>query len=464
VSSDIPHLVRFVTEDLKFRLRARVKVLEYELYLVDLSAWKLRLSEQTPFLRIEPWRLETTAPDDLLAGIRTLIRHQHYEQRVPILVVEGLAPALREAVRRHLPYCALLDEEDTRQVTGRPVTDKRLLDLLCRQLPLASLSPYEISSPVTGSRFFGREYELRTILNHPETHYAIVGVRRIGKTSLLLELKRRMEEMGDEAVFFFDCSDFHSAEDYIRAVVTEVEIRERERMTFAKFPNFLRVKSYRGKRRLTFLLDEVDRLIRFDQPDWPLLHVLRASANRGFCRYVLTGYREALEQSLNERAPLYNFSTRLPLRNLSRDETEKLVTVPMENLGVSLELRADLVSQIRQQTAGHPNFVQFYCYSLVQLMDRENRRRIEPKDLALVHQDQEFERYVFRTFAANTTDLERPWSMPASPMATRSLPPGIWTFPSRGARCASQPSRSTRPATTSGPPGSWKSRGSSIPF
>jgi hypothetical protein len=405
--NDLPLLIRYLTDDLKFRLRRRGRAFDHEFYLIDLSGWKLRLSDRAPFIRVEARHLETLATEDLVASVRAVMRNQHFERRVPILVVEGCSPELRDAMRLHMPFCAILDGDDTHQITTA-ASDRRMLDLIGAQLPLASLSPYEISSPVTGSRFFGREYEMRTILSHPDTDYVIVGVRRIGKSSLLLELKRRLEEIGDDSVYFFDCSDFHSADDYIRAVVTEVDIRERERMSFQKFPNFLRVKSHRGKRPLTFLLDEVDHLIRFDRREnWALLQALRASSNKGFCRYILTGYREAIEESLNVRAPMYNFVTRLPVANLSQKDTQRLVEVPMENLGVSFERRGDLIAQIFQQTAGHPNFVQFYCYTLVQLMDRQDLRRIGPNDLALVHGDQEFERYVFRTFTANTTDLEK---------------------------------------------------------
>jgi hypothetical protein len=413
MSTELPKLIRFLTEELKFRLRQQDVVAGFGYYLVDLSGWKLRLTDRTPFIRIESRHLEAMSSTELVAGIRTALRSRHLQRHVPILMIEGRSDELLEAVRDHLPYCAFMDEEEMFRITSGTVTDKRMLDLICAQLPLSTLAPYEISSPVIGSRFFGREYEIRTILNHPDTDYVVVGVRRIGKSSLLQELKRRMEQDlddydDDRSVFFFDCSDFHSTEDYIRAVTTEVDIRERERMTFSKFPNFLRYKSYRGKRPLTFLLDEIDHLIHFDrQQNWALLNVLRASSNKGFCRYILTGYREAIEESLNDRSPLFNFVTRLPLGNLSREETQRLVTVPMENLGVSFERRGELIGQIFQQTAGHPNFVQFYCYTLIQLMDRENRRWIAPNDLAAVHGDQEFERYVFRTFTANTTDLEK---------------------------------------------------------
>lgn len=407
MSPEVPQLVSFLTEDMKFRLRRRGNASGFDFYIVDLSGWKLRLSDRTPFIHIGEEHLEFLTTPDLLAAIRLVIRGQHFDRLVPILMVAGQSPGLRDAVSVHLPYCAYLDAADMEEI-ATAASDRRMLDLLAARLQLGMLSPYEISSPVTGSRFFGREYEIRTILSHPDTDYSIVGVRRIGKSSLLLELKNRLEEMGDENVYFFDCTDFHSADDYIRAVVTEIEIRERARMTYRKFPTFLRYKSFRGKRPLIFLLDEVDHLIQFDRREgWALLNTLRSSSNQGFCRYIMTGYREVIEESLNLQSPLYNFATRQPLGNLSREETRRLVTVPMENLGVSLDHGSNLVAQVFQQTAGHPNFVQFYCYSLVQLMDREDRRRIGPDDLALVHGDQEFERYVFRTFTANTTNLEK---------------------------------------------------------
>jgi len=76
-------------------------------------------------------------------------------------------------------------------------------------------------------------------------------------------------------------------------------------------------------------------------------------------------------------------------------------------MGVSFDRRTELLGQVFRQTAGHPNYVQFYCHSLVQLMDQTSRRRLQPQDLAAVHTDPEFERYIFLTFAANTSDMEK---------------------------------------------------------
>ncbi len=417
MTHELPTLIRYLSENLKFRIRQRSKAsagaAAFDFYLIDLSAFKLRLSDRNPFIAIDAQQIEPvggSAPDiaALVASLKTMILNQYFQRQIPILMLDGISPGLRDAVRLNLPYCVFLDTKDCEAIVTGTVSDKRLLDLISQQLPISSLAPYEISSPVTGSRFFGRDYEIRTILNHPATNYAIIGVRRIGKTSLMLEIKRRMEESDEQGIYFFDCSDFGSADDYIQAVVTEIDIRRRERMTLEQFPHFLRLKSLKGKRPLIFLLDEVDHLIAFDRSsNYQLLQVLRSSSNQGYCRYIMTGYREVIEESIREQSHLFNFVTRFELGNLDREDTRRLVMVPMGNLGVSFDREGDLVSQIFQETAGHPNYVQFYCTILVQIMDRENRRRIGPNDLGRVHTDPEFERYVFRTFVANTDDLEK---------------------------------------------------------
>jgi hypothetical protein len=408
MSDNIPLLIRFLSEALKFRIRKRDKAFDYEFYLLDLSEWKLRLSDRSPFIRVEARHLELFDADTIVSSIEAVILNQHFQNRVPILIVEGRSSKLRDLVKLRLPFSVILDEDDVQQITTGTITAKQMLDLISQQLPISILSPYRINSPVTGNCFFGRQSEIRTILNHPEISYVIIGVRRIGKTSLLLETRRQMKDMGDQEVFFFDCSDFNSATDYICAVTADIDIRERERMNLQQFPFFLRRRSARGNKPLTFFLDEIDHLIEFDRREnWTLLRVLRSSAMQGYCRYVVSGFREVIEECLQVKTPLFNFVTELRLGKLSCDETRRLVVVPMQNMGISIAREKEVVKQIFGETAGHPNFVQYWCYYLVQLMDREGRRYVSPDDLGLLYEDQGFERYVFRTFSANTTELEK---------------------------------------------------------
>ena len=73
---------------------------------------------------------------------------------------------------------------------------------------------------MTGSRFFGREFEVRRILQANDSNFAIMGIRRIGKTSLMREVERQLKEQaqerGDEdagqRIIFMDCSAISSPE------------------------------------------------------------------------------------------------------------------------------------------------------------------------------------------------------------------------------------------------------------
>ena len=54
-------------------------------------------------------------------------------------------------------------------------------------------SPYSRNRPAFGWRFFGRKKELDLLLESEESFF-VVGGRRMGKTSLLRELERRMKQ------------------------------------------------------------------------------------------------------------------------------------------------------------------------------------------------------------------------------------------------------------------------------
>jgi hypothetical protein len=408
MTSELPVLIRFMIDNLKFRLRKFGKAQAFEYYQVDLSSLKLRLSDRTPFIHLHADQINTKDLSEMVLELRTAIQSEFFQKYIPILMVEGVVPELRALVMNYLPYCTLLDTNDIQLIVSGAASEKRLLNVICQYIPISSLSPYEISSPVTGSRFFGREYEIRTILNKPNTNYAIIGVRRIGKTSLMMEIKRRMEENGEGRVLFFDCSDFGNTDSYLQAITSQLDIRQRERMTLDKFPHFLRVKSVNGKKPILFMLDEVDHLIQFDRHNnYELINVLRSSANQGFARYILTGYREVIEESVREKSDMYNFITQIQLGNMDRNDTRRLITVPMNNLGVTFERENEFANQVFQETAGNPNLVQFYCSILTQLLDDQNRRKILMEDLTRVHSNSEFERYLFRTFSSNTDDLEK---------------------------------------------------------
>ena len=78
----------------------------------------------------------------------------------------------------------LIGQEEQKRVVKSRRPSGELLDIISAQVPISNLSPYENRAPVTGSRFFGREYEIERFLDNSDTTHAIMGILRRGKTSL----------------------------------------------------------------------------------------------------------------------------------------------------------------------------------------------------------------------------------------------------------------------------------------
>jgi hypothetical protein len=284
--------------------------------------------------------------------------------------------------------------------------------MISAQVPISYLSPYETRAPVTGSRFFGREHEISRILANPDTNHAILGIRRIGKTSLLRETERILIER--EAVaraVYLECSDLLSTDDYIREVVRKLNPRELPRLEMQKyvffFPNFLERMSKQLKSKIIFLLDEVDNLVIMQRGDWELFRMLRASSNKGACQYIIAGFREAMREQYMLDSPFYNFTQEIRLSEFTRQQARQLIVTPMENLRVRFRNEEEVISRIYEETAGHPNLIQYYCLILLRHLDQTGGREINPNSLIDVYSDEGFTSHLLTSFMQNTENREK---------------------------------------------------------
>ena len=190
----MPEFLQLLDGTLGHKVKLHREVLGYDLYLVDLSDWKLRFSDRTPLIFVKEADLAEMSARDLAQGLTDLVRAQSLAERNSILVVEGPGDALKEQLRATYQPLLVLDATDVRAIRESRRPSGELLDRLAPQLDLSLLTPYETSKPVTGSRFFGREFEVRRILQTPDSNFAIMGIRRIGKTSLMREIERQLRE------------------------------------------------------------------------------------------------------------------------------------------------------------------------------------------------------------------------------------------------------------------------------
>ena len=79
------------------------------------------------------------------------------------------------------------------------------------------------SNWVEGDRFFDREAELEALMERVQdgTHTLLTAQRRMGKTSLVRELLRRLNDQGGYATLFVDLEAANDAPDAIAEIATQ---------------------------------------------------------------------------------------------------------------------------------------------------------------------------------------------------------------------------------------------------
>jgi Cdc6-like AAA superfamily ATPase len=407
-----PRLLKLLQEDLGYTVHEGQKTLGFDLYYVDLSYWKLRLSNRTPVILVKANDLDNVPSMHIMQSLSDVVRERNLGRQVVVALIEGNSfPLFR--YKTNINYnLVLIGAEEQKKIVSSRRPSGELLDLISAQVPISFLSPYETRSPVTGSRFFGREQEVSRILANPDTNHVILGIRRIGKTSLLREIERILKERDENSqVFYIECSDLLSADDYIREVVRKLNPRELPRLEMQKyiffFPNFLERMSKLYKSKIIFLLDEIDNLVIMQRGNWDLFRMLRASSNKGACQYIIAGFREAMREQYLLDSPFYNFAQEIRLSEFTRQQARDLIITPMENLRVRFHNQEEVIDRIYSETSGQPNLIQFYCLILLRRLDQTGGREISPENLVDVYQDESFTSHLLTSFMQNTENREK---------------------------------------------------------
>jgi len=407
-----PKLLHLFSDELGYSVQAGKSALGYDLFTIDLSSWKLRLSNRTPVIWVKTCDLDESSPQHIIQSLSDVMRERGMSRKIALALVDGDSTQLykyRSGVTYNLIFIGTEDQErimNSRRPSGQ------LLDFISAKIPISNLSPYETRAPVTGSRFFGREQEIARIISNPDTNHAILGIRRIGKTSLLRELERLLREDEESThVIYLECSDLLDTDDYVREVVRKLNPRELTRLHMQKyvffFPDFLERMSRLNKTKIIFLLDEVDNLVIMQRGNWDLFRMLRASANKGACQYIIAGFREAMREQYSLDSPFYNFAQEIRLSEFSRQQAHDLIVTPMENLRVRFKNKEQVVSRIFEETSGQPNLIQYYCLILLRNLDETGQREISPESLINVYDDKGFQSHLLTSFMQNTENREK---------------------------------------------------------
>ena len=381
-------------------------------YVVKASALRLRIPSRFPIIFLPQ---QTFTPEDI-NGIQDLMRILGMTSYFAIVIHmgdsvshPGRKRALEQAMGRTAHDLIVLDYQDLWRMFIAQDAIRCFIDIILSQVDLTVVSPYVISGPVPENMFFGRDYELKAIIRTIRDHsFAIVGGRKIGKTSILAKVYRLMTEMADFHPLYLDCQAINNYDGFFETLGAAWDIIGAKPSPEAFRRLIYEVWRNHPKNDVVVLLDEVDALLRYDQKNGEkLFRVFRALSQEEHCRFVFCGERVLNARLHAPDSPLFNFGNSIRLSYLTPEATARIITDPMREMGVVLEETDKVVERIVDISSCHPNIVQYICQQAIVHINKAGVRMITPDEIeAVVHSDAFIEYFVEVTWG-NATLLEK---------------------------------------------------------
>ncbi len=298
-------------------------------------------------------------------------------------------------------------------------------------------NPYEKGKPIRdrGSRiFFGREdvfADIARILDVDTQHFSgksivlLVGERRMGKTSVLLQLDYQLpskyipvfldlqgfDDEGNAAFLYWlgiSLARVLKTKGFATELPPLAVLREAPTTLFSEFL-LNSVLPAIGEHHIVLLFDEFEHLqdLIHDkrQTDGILLFLRDLMQHTPRLSFVFAGTQRLQEMASEYQSIMFNIAHTIPLRALSRENSDRLVIEPVEGM---LEYESGAPDFIYQLTRGHPFFTQLLCYEIVERQKRNQKSYttltdVEDAARAVVETGQSHFDYIFDTL----TELER---------------------------------------------------------
>jgi hypothetical protein len=260
---------------------------------------------------------------------------------------------------------------------------------------MSNANPYNYNLPVEPEMFFGRHADVAALVSKltavPGDSVALIGGRRMGKTSMLEALRRALERSAAESSdllplpIALDLSGegIASVSDFFRTIYEQAQAAFSLALALpsadsggfsagsAPAPALRRsleawgrtaLEQHGRRLRLVLLLDECEEIV--EQPWAADLHAgLRAllvgQSTRSLFKVVMAGSHRFLTQVRQRGSPLWNVLVYHMLRDFDEPATRDLLLRPARQL-----LPDAVVGEIAEQSGGQPFLTQYLAHHL----------------------------------------------------------------------------------------------------
>ena len=394
---------------------------------VGIHGMRIKIPSRIPILVS---RVPVLSKEDAEA-LRSLMEQGGPDSRFGLLLTTGDPRPNLQAVDEHLRSLLrydviVLTSSDLREVLRVRWRLKALVARILEQVDLTVVSPFVTEGPVPSTMFFGREGEIKEILHRIETSsLALIGPRRIGKTSILQRVLTTLRNRPRPLVYL-DCQSIYTAESFLQSLAAEY-VPDKAHLDFSSPASFRSLldslrTGYAGA-PAQFILDEVDLVLREDPEGAEgLFRVLRGADGEGAAHFLFCGERTLQHKLRDPNSALYNFCHALRVQFLEPRDASRLIAEPLEQMEVRWEDRQAGIDRILEVTSGHPNLIQRTCANLVVLLNQERTRNIQREHLDQVVADPDYLEEYLDTLWSRASELEKVLTLALEPEESASPP------------------------------------------
>ncbi|MBN1678657.1 MAG: AAA family ATPase [Anaerolineae bacterium] len=282
-----------------------------------------------------------------------------------------------EPLRRVDFTVLVLSEADIKHLISARMPTRALSDLVLSHVDLNTVSPFYTRGPVPEHMFFGREREINVVRSKLRTHsVALIGGRRIGKTSTLQRIQRLLGPTESEYVpYYLDCHGATQYKSFFWLINRRWQVEVYQDANPVEFEDVVTElqKRHPGK-NIAILFDEIDSLLEYDrhqENQETLFRTLRSLSNEKRCQYVFSGEKWLMRAITNPYSALFNFTQAVRLEPLPPKVVHHLVADPFEMLNIWMEESDQIIDRIYEISAGHPNIVQMICQAMIEELDKD---------------------------------------------------------------------------------------------
>ena len=411
--SQVAALAQALAGRLGFSLGEHREVGSALAWRVEAPALRLNLPERFPLVFVADPNPGPETIRQLFDTVSVLKETSNFTLVIPLEPEEPAVDipfSLRRAIDAS-PYAhdfVVLSHQDALDILVARYPERVLVRHISRQVDLSFISPFVVNGPVPPQMFFGRDREIRNLVDHAgRRNFAVVGNRKIGKTSLLNRVEARLFQQDSVRLVRLDCQTVREAADFYAILETGLGI-SLEAGTPSALGAGLRTVAASSALPLVLVLDEVDALLAVEKARGEgLLSVLRELANEKTCSFIFCGSKVLAQQLRDPESALFNFPETIPLPYLAHEEMDDVIIRPLETLGIRMDDSAAVLDAVWALTSGHPNLTQFVGRALVNAANERQDRLVRREDVETLWTDAAFVQFYFDTIWGAASPLEK---------------------------------------------------------